>query len=157
MSERWIAGDGKRMSFDDIVGYVKEHVTQEGKVYVGTDSHMRGNSCEFSTAIVLYSEKTRKGGQYFYSKSKFPRRDFKQLVHRITTEVQHSVELSCKLLEVVPNVNIEIHIDSSPTKSGTKTSKFSDGLVGYAIGMGFDAKIKPEAWAASNIADKHAK
>ena len=78
-------------------------------------------------------------------------------MHRITTEVQKSVELSCRLMEVVPDVCIEIHIDSSPPGGGTKTSKFSDALLGYAIGMGFDAKIKPEAWAASNIADKHAK
>jgi len=157
MSENWTSGDGKRIGFDDIIGFISEHATTEGKVYVGTDSHMRGNHCEFSSAIVIYSEADRKGGTYFYRKQRYPRADFNQLRHRISTEVQHSIDVSCRMMEVVPNVNIEIHIDSSPVASGTKTSKFSDGLVGYAIGMGFDAKIKPEAWAASNIADKHAK
>lgn len=156
MSEIWTAGSGQKVAFDEIMGMLNDR-NQRDKVYVGTDSQMHGNVCEFSTAIVIYSENDRKGGQYFYRTQKFPRRDFRQLAHRITTEVQYSVELACKVSDVIPDVSIEVHIDSSPAANGTKTSKFSDGLIGYAVGMGFDAKIKPEAWAASNIADKHAK
>jgi uncharacterized protein len=157
MNETWtVPGDGKA-TFDNVIDTLNKRGVDNGKVYVGTDSQMCGKYCVFSTAIVLYDENKHKGGYYFYRTRRFPRDDFKQLAHRITTEVQHSVELSCKMLEIVPDVNIEIHIDSSPAANGTKTSKFSDGLVGYAVGMGFNAKIKPEAWAASTIADKHAK
>jgi len=156
MDEAWTSGNGQRVTLVEIMDILR-NCRYQSRVYVGTDSQMHGSICGFSTVIVLYSESDHAGGQYFYCIRKFPRNDFKQLAHRITTEVQYSVELACTISELIPDVNIEVHIDSSPTANETKTSKFSDSLVGYAIGMGFDAKIKPEAWAASNVADKHIK
>ena len=157
MNEAWTTGSGQHVAFNDMMQLLHDRSAASSKVYVGTDSQVHGDLCEFSTAIVLYSEHEQKGGQYFYLRRTFPRSDFKELAFRISTEVQYSVELACRMHSIVPNMNIEIHVDTSPPARGTKTSKLSDSLIGYAVGMGFDCKIKPDAWAASNIADKHAK
>ncbi len=72
-------------------------------------------------------------------------------------EVQNSIDVGMELLHFCPQIKIELHLDVSSSQKNTKTSKFSDMLIGYAKGSGFDCKIKPEAFAASSIADKHSK
>ena len=62
-----------------------------------------------------------------------------------------------KILELYPEAKIELHLDVSNTNKESKTSKFADMLIGYAKGSGFDCKIKPEAFAAYCVADKHSK
>ena len=49
------------------------------------------------------------------------------------------------------------HLDVSSSEKDTKTSKFSDMLIGYAKGSGFECKVKPLAFAASSVADRHSK
>ena len=79
------------------------------------------------------------------------------LVARMTEEVHRSVETGMKLVEQGIKVKIEIHIDVSGPDASAATSKYSDMLTGYAKGAGFDAKVKPNSWASSAIADKHSK
>ena len=79
------------------------------------------------------------------------------MFQRITEEVQKSVNTGLKLLTFCPKIDIELHLDVSPEHKGEGTSKFSKMLVGYAKGSGFDCKIKPNAFAASSVADKHSK
>ncbi len=78
-------------------------------------------------------------------------------MQRITSEVQKSIDVGLKILSYCPQVKIELHLDISESDKNTKTSKFADMLVGYAKGIGFDCKIKPQAFAASSVADKHSK
>ena len=60
-------------------------------------------------------------------------------------------------MELCPNIKIEIHLDVSASDKKAGTSHISDMLVGYAKGAGFETKIKPDAFAAASIADKHSK
>ena len=76
---------------------------------------------------------------------------------RIMTEVQDSINIGMRLMYYCPEIDIELHLDVSGSEKNTKTSKFSDMLIGMARGNGFDCKIKPLAFAASTIADKHSK
>lgn len=78
-------------------------------------------------------------------------------MQRILAEVQKSVELGLKLLELIPVLDIEIHLDVSASDKNNGTSKFADMLTGYATGAGFNCKIKPNAYAATSVADKHSK
>ena len=79
------------------------------------------------------------------------------LVARITEETNHSVQLGLRLMQMCPNLKIEIHLDVSASDKKEVTSQFSDMLIGFAKRAGFEAKIKPEAFAAASIADKHSK
>jgi len=72
-------------------------------------------------------------------------------------EVQNSIDMGMKLLEFCPTIKIELHLDVSDSNKESRTSKFADMLIGYAKGSGFDCKIKPEAFAAYCVADKHSK
>ena len=78
-------------------------------------------------------------------------------MQRILAEVQKSVELGLKLLELIPVLDIEIHLDISDSHKNNGTSKFAEMLTGYTRGAGFNYKIKPDAYAATSVADKHSK
>tara|TARA_R100000008_G_C3486667_1_gene116578 strand:- start:151 stop:621 length:471 start_codon:yes stop_codon:yes gene_type:complete len=156
MSE-WFSGSGEVISFEDIVEIVKEHSESNGVVYVGSDSFLHKKQCVFSTAICLREAQGQSGGRYFIKRNKFKSNKFNILMTRITKEVQNSIDVGIKLLSCCPKVNIELHLDISDSDKNTKTSKFSDMLIGYARGNGFDCKIKPLAFAASSVADRHSK
>jgi predicted RNase H-related nuclease YkuK (DUF458 family) len=153
----WFTGTGIQIAFNDIVDSVRNHCQLGGKVFVGSDSFLNKDKCTFTTAICLHGAKGQSGGNYFVRRKKFPKSKFNSLVHRITIEVNQSVELGLQLLEHCPRLSIELHLDVSAPEKKMATSKFSDALVGYARGAGFETKIKPNSWAAAAVADKHSK
>jgi predicted RNase H-related nuclease YkuK (DUF458 family) len=156
MSE-WFSGSGERVEFEDILNFVKQHSNKNGIVYVGCDSFMQKSDCTFSTAICLCHAENQAGGRYFVKRTKFEASKFKTLIQRITAEVEDSISTGMRLLEYHPQAKIELHLDVSSSDRETKTSKFADMMIGYARGSGFDCKIKPQAFAASSVADKHSK
>ena len=153
----WHTGSGESITFDEIVDIIKEHSKRNGNVFVGTDSFVQKKKCIFSTAIALANADGQKGGRYFFKKNKFNISKYNTLMQRITSEVQYSIDIGMKILQLCPKISIELHLDISDSDKNTKTSKFSEMLVGYAKGNGFDCKIKPDAFAATSIADKHSK
>tara|TARA_A100001515_G_scaffold145004_2_gene151272 strand:- start:1536 stop:2009 length:474 start_codon:yes stop_codon:yes gene_type:complete len=157
MEQIWRTGSGEILSFNAVVAEIREHVANHGSIYVGTDSCVDKNRCVFATAICLHGANEQRGGKYFFRRVSFKRKKFSSLVHRISHEVQQSIELALLLSEDVPPAKIELHIDISPANKGNGTSKFADMLTGYARASGFDYKIKPDAWASQSVADKHSK
>jgi len=153
MSE-WFTGSGERMSFDEIIEIIRKHNSQKGTVYVGTDSMITKAKCVFCTAICLLGE-TEFTNRYFVKRINTEVEQFNTLLQRITMEVQDSIDMGLKIVDYCPDVKIELHLDIS--KSSHKTAKFADMLIGYAKGSGFDCKVKPDAFAAYCIADKHSK
>ena len=155
--KQWTTGTGTDISFGEIIEIIKEHTKQSGQISIGTDSFIKKRDCIFSTAICLYGANNQLGGRYFIKRVSFRKNKFPTLIQRITAEVQNSIEVGMRLLAINPVVDIELHIDISSSNSGQGTSKFSDMLVGYAKGAGFSTKIKPDAFAAMSVADKHSK
>tara|TARA_R100000005_G_C4997647_1_gene204346 strand:- start:2427 stop:2918 length:492 start_codon:yes stop_codon:yes gene_type:complete len=153
----WFTGSGNSVEFDEILEAVKTHSLSNGLVSIGTDSHIKKRYCIFSSAICLHKSNDGQGGRYFFKKAEFKKQKFASLLHRITEEVRSSIEIGMRVLEYNPAANIELHIDISGPNKNHKTSKFADMLVGYATGAGFNCKIKPDAPAASSVADKHSK
>lgn len=153
----WYNGSRIETSFTDIVVDIKNHANLGGKVYIGTDSQVIKNQCIFSTAICLHGATNQEGGRYYIRKIKFNSKEFPSLLSRISSEVEKSIAIAMKILKDIPKVNIELHLDVSPSENKTKSSKFADMLIGYAKGVGFECKVKPDAFAATTIADKHTK
>jgi predicted RNase H-related nuclease YkuK (DUF458 family) len=156
MSE-WFTGSGKKISFEKIIDVILEHRDNNGKISVGTDSHIKKQDCIFSLAICLYGADSQNGGRYFIKRTKINKKRYPDMLQRILAEVQKSVEFSLKLLELIPVLDIEIHLDISDSHKNNGTSKFAEMLTGYAKGAGFNYKIKPDAYAATSVADKHSK
>jgi hypothetical protein len=153
----WFTGSGIAIKFDQIVELTEAHYRDGGTVHIGTDSHLKQQKCIFSTAICLIDTSRFAQNTYFVTRSTAPAQTYQTLLQRITEEVQKSVDTGLKLLEVCPKVDIELHLDISAENVNEGTSPFAKMLVGYARGSGFECKIKPNAFAASSVADKHSK
>ncbi len=153
----WFSGAGERYDFNDILKFVKQHTSKNGIVYIGCDSFIDKKQCTFSTAICLAKAEGQLGGRYFIKRTKIDASVHATLLQRITAEVERSISTGMRVLEHHPHAKIELHLDVSDASSENKTSKIADMMIGYAKGSGFECKIKPQAFAASSVADKHSK
>lgn len=129
------------------------------ELVVGTDSQSFGRMHRHVTAICAHYQGS--GGTYWYVTQDIRvetrgvnRNQVKR--DRIFKEVELSLAVTQEL-QTVHGLNPKVHVDASPPGKGEFTSQFSDTLVGYVTGCGFPCSIKPEAWAATNVANKHTK
>jgi predicted RNase H-related nuclease YkuK (DUF458 family) len=81
------------------------------------------------------------------------------LRQRIYYETALSLSLAGRLAEKiskngVSKLNVEIHLDVGQAGD---TKDLIREVTGMVMGSGFDAKIKPDSYGASKVADKHSK
>ena len=154
---QWFTGTGKQIEFDDIVYQIKEHTFVNGTVYVGSDSFFKKQDCIFSTAICLYGADNQQGGRYFFKKTKTSKKQFPSLSVRMLKEAESTIKIAHKIVDECSWAKLELHLDISNSEKEEGTSHLAKMLVGYIKGSGFECKIKPYAFAAASIADKHSK
>lgn len=140
--------------FDQIIAYIQEMPTLNYRLIIGTDSQTRDDTC-FVTAILVHRE--GRGGRYFYSREKY--RSISSLRQRIFFETSRSLAVASQVTALLAqngfgDLNIEIHLDVGPNG---ETKELIREVVGMVVGSGFDARIKPDSYGASNVADKHTK
>jgi predicted RNase H-related nuclease YkuK (DUF458 family) len=147
-----------RMSFDetfrDLVAYMQEMPGIPYRLIIGTDSQLREDAC-FVTAIVIH--RVGKGGRYYYTKEN--ERMGRSLKQRIFIEAAKSLGVASRLAERLAengygDLNVEIHLDIG---QNGETKDLIREIVGMVTGTGFEAKIKPDAYGATKVADKHSK
>ena len=148
-----------RMSMDqmftDLLLYMGEDPTSRYKLIVGTDSHTRHESY-FVTAIVIC--RIGKGGRFFFSRSR--RRAIRSLRQKVMFETSLSLTVAARVTElleasnVTERVDVEIHIDVGTTGD---TRDLIRQIVGMVTGSGYQARIKPNAFGASTVADRFTK
>ncbi|MGE5529167.1 MAG: ribonuclease H-like YkuK family protein [Patescibacteria group bacterium] len=147
-----------KLSFDevfaDITRYVEDQPEDNYRLIVGTDSQIREDVC-FVTAIIIHRE--GKGARFFYSRSRDRVRY--SLKQRIFHEAARSLGVASQLAEKLAknglaDLNIEIHLDVG--EQG-KTKELIREVVGMITGSGFGARIKPESYGATTVADKFTK
>ena len=125
------------------------------KVTIGTDSeHSPDKTADFVTAIVIH--RVGNGGRYFWRRIE-PDTKYFTLRDRITEEVLISLDIAKELLNCmknfqIPKFDFEIHLDVG-TKGETKA--VIQELVGMVRANNFEAKTKPDSYAASKVADRH--
>jgi len=141
----------------EISGYINEDSQSKYRLIVGTDS----NGCkeaDFVTAIIVC--RVGKGGRYFWKKV-----NGGKVYHTLRDRIHQEVTLSLQCAQDVlgqleslikkasePSYDFQIHIDvgqKGPTREMIRE------VVGMVRGNGFKAKIKPQSYAASSIADKY--
>lgn len=145
------------LSFDAVVKAIvnEMHADPDARyaLLVGTDSSVNGTHVDYVSAIVVH--KVGKGGRYYWARKR-EKKTF-SLRQRIWREAWLSFELAQRLFKGLSSFaplefNLEIHVDigeRGPTK------ELIDEVVGMIIGSGFAVRIKPEAYAASSVADKY--
>lgn len=121
------------------------------KVCIGSDSQVRGGVIEFATVIVFLREK--KGGFMFISSDRTTKR--MTLKERMITEVAKSVEIAYALCDLLDkyDVGLEVHADINTDPNFQSNIALKEAM-GYILGMGFEFKAKPDAFASSYCADK---
>ena len=153
----WNTGSKIIIDYNTIILQIKEHSKQNGTVYIGTDSFFIKNKCIFATAICLYGADKQKGGRYFYTKTSLNKNKFPELSLRMIKEAENTINLANHIVELIPSAKLELHLDISPQEKNEGTSHLANMLVGYVKGSGYECRIKPDAFAAASIADKHSK
>ncbi len=157
MSEQFVNPNIGTLTFGEVVKEIAREMHRDPRadydVFVGTDSSTGGDSVDFVRAIVVH--KRGKGGRYFWSRQREPK--FPSLRHRIWREALLSFDLAQRLLRALSSstllqFNLEIHVDIG--KNGS-TRELINEVVGMIVGSGFDVKIKPDAVAATSVADKY--
>lgn len=156
----------------------------EFKVCVGTDSQKAGKGYNFATAIVietyeclgndivtnglgerveipLYSGRGAIviGGKFWEemraSTNKKKHREIEVLNQRMLKEVSTSINVGYEIWPLLDlyGVKLEIHADINADPRYESNIAMSEAI-GYITGMGWESKVKPDAYAASTGADK---
>lgn len=134
------------------------------KVAVGTDSQRKGKGYNFATVIDVTKTEDLGGGvvvgrgtmvmyiSHFTDKYKKTKAGVKE---RMLYEVSKSIEIAYEISPLLDlyEIPLEVHADINPDIKWESNKAISES-VGYILGMGYEFKIKPDAWAASKSADK---
>ncbi len=124
----------------------------EIRICIGTDSQMHGVNAEFATVIVFLRKK--RGGFILVNKESL-RNYYGGLRQRMLDEVSRSVAIAYDLCSILERYDIpmEVHADIN-TDPHFESNIALKEATGYILGMGFQFKAKPEAFASSSCANK---
>lgn len=150
---------GLQLTLEQVVGEIVRFITADPKrhykVTIGTDSEQDpSKKADFVTAIVVH--RVGNGGRYFWRRVELGK--FHTLRDRIIREVLLSLELAESLLSLLrkqaehPNWTFEIHADVG---EHGETKVLIQEVVGMIRANNFEARTKPESYAASKVADRH--
>ena len=140
---------------DEIVSFVKKDPKMFYKIIIGTDSEA-SSPVSLVTAVTIW--RVGNGAIHFWTKSE--ERKFGSLRDRIWQEAINSItlaqEVRARLQKVLGDEFFwdgnEVHVDvgqNGPTRD------LIDGVVGMIKGYNFEPVIKPYAFGASVVADRH--
>ena len=158
MDTSFIDAKGTRLATSEMIGEILGfmNMSQDAryKVIIGSDSEAReSDEVDFATAIVVH--RVGNGGRYFWRRREFKR--FHTLRDRIIQEVVLSIETAKEILLALetfnaPAFDFEIHVDIGENGA---TKAMMQEVLGMVRAYNFEARTKPESYAASKVADRH--
>jgi uncharacterized protein len=151
----WVSPAGFQQSDNEFKKLIANYVAMGCKVYIGTDSMLYGDSCNFATVVAFHNNDIRVA-KYLYKRFKVSSPTYTDLQTKITEEVSLAIQAAQMVIGCCPDAKIEVHVDIGRNKKN-KTRGLLPMVSGWVSGMGFDLRIKPESWASSAIADCHTK
>lgn len=152
----WYRFSGEKVL--DLKDAICEHITTYGAegldFFVGTDSQPKTKIITYVTVVVVYRHK--KGGIVFYKRENESNVDRR---YRLWNETYKAVQTALELNEFLREYDLkvsEIHADLNSDKKFLSNSSVQ-ACLGFICSMGFNGKIKPEAWAATKVANRKTK
>jgi uncharacterized protein len=157
---------------DEMINWMKEKPTSFYDVIVGCDSSS-SEEPHFPIAVVILRK--GEGGRFFLKKVRYKNKRFYNWRQRVLEEVLLSCDLALilkqKLKEKSDEAYVSVMLNSSDLISSQKfnyefryihadiggskdTKDMIKEVTGLIIGNGFEPKIKPEAYAATVVADR---
>jgi len=139
------------VEFKELTNFIKLFLENKSyKVWVGTDSHARDGDVTFATAIVIY--KVGNGATYFYYVT------HEHSSYDMYSRLIREAEFSLNTAEFIENhlnlIKPEIHLDIG---LNGRSKEVLNVITGYVKGSGYNYKIKPESFAATNVAHLYTK
>lgn len=136
------------------------------RIAVGTDSQRYGRKYKFATVILITVREdlgggvsAGRGGKILYGTyiMELYARDKEGVNERMMIEVAKSMEIAYQINPLLERfgIKMEIHADINPDPKW-ESNKALSNAIGYILGMGYDFKVKPAAFAASYCGDKYA-
>jgi predicted RNase H-related nuclease YkuK (DUF458 family) len=119
-----------------------EHITEDTKVFIGCYSSVTKGEATYIVALIVYRKNFCKVFKTLY---KLP--DYGNIKARMLQEASFAINTAIEL-----GVPAEIHLDINPNPRFKSNAALKEALA-YVRGMGLQAKVKPEAFAASCAAD----
>src|SRR5258708_205416 len=160
-----------KVNVDEIISIIKDFLEEEPEfeysLVIGTDSHEKKvadgplpqngtRTINLVTAVLIHRKGF--GGKYFWIRHELP--NIHNLREKIYAETLASLDFAISFVPLlkkslngkVLHYNLEIHVDVG--EHGDTRDMIKE-VVGMVTGNGFVAKTKPQAYAASYVADKH--
>lgn len=137
---------------ENLQSYMSEDPSADYKIIIGTDSQTTYKQTVFVSALVIH--RLGKGARFFFCKEKH--KPIPDLRYRIYRETSLSLELiehlkTNGISEILAEWPIEVHLDIGQ-KGETKA--LIQEIVGWVTSVGYEAKIKPNSFGASSVADR---
>lgn len=139
---------------EELIRFMKADEQRRYKIIIGTDSERyNGGMADFVTAVVVH--RVGNGGRYFWRRVGLTK--IHTLRDRIIQEVLFSIEIAKEVLTILKSFeaadfDFEIHADIG--ENGESKSMIQE-VVGMIRANNFEARTKPESYAASKVADRH--
>ena len=149
----WFSGSGSPYTLSQVYDEVI-NAGPDTEIHVGTDSDPGAHRIAFVTGIVIRTPGN--GANYFWCRRYVDANKFFNLGHRLEVEIGDSIIVADLLRRNTGREEITIHADCSSDPKNA-SFEFLSRITSYAKGMGFKTIAKPDSWAASSVADKHAK
>ena len=160
------SANGKATNMNEIaskiIEYLLKDISAQYEITVGTD----GQSAKDTKMVeVIAVHQKGRGGIYFYNIEYIPL--VGSLRQKINEETSRSLSIANEILNAMEtplfekgyfledlDVSFQIHCDIG--KYG-KTSELIKEIVSWVTGQGYICLIKPDSYAASDIADRYSK
>jgi len=133
-------------------------VDPDSRIYLGCDSQKferRGEwFARYTIVVVIHIDNCHGGKIFGFTQSERDYdKNFDKPRMRLMNEVYKVAEVYLELGDILENREVEVHLDINPKKD-TGSSRVIKEAAGYILGVcGVEAKVKPEAFAASYAAD----
>ncbi len=140
----------------DLVAQVTANSQDRFSLIVGSDSQPKpaSRSVTFVTAVIMHH--IGKGGRYYVHREQ--QQHIYSLRQRMFTEAAYSLEIGSLLSEQLKghgkDWHVEVHLDIG--KNGA-TKPLVREIVAWITQSGYEAKIKPDSFGASKVADRFTK
>lgn len=129
----------------------------DSSVYIGSDSKVyseKGVAMVAYVTVVILHFGSAKGAKIFKAHRK--ERYYGQIRTRLMGEVTDVIAIGLEITDVIENRGFEIHLDINRDER-YKSSMVVKEATGYVLGsLGIEPKLKPDAFAASSVADRFA-
>lgn len=138
----------KDIDYDEVKSFI-ENSPPDSVIYLGCDSQNVKKKTVFGLSIVVHISGS-KGAKCFVKIANCKR--IVSLRQRLMKEVEVSIAGAFEIIDSIGDRHFEIHLDINGNPDH-KSNIVCKEAIGYVTGQGFDCKIKPDAFAASSVAD----